>query len=327
MSLFGIRFLKELPRHLSVDGSTPDVQFQEKGYLFLANQAALAALEANHAVQKSLGADNVILEPADLAERYPWLSLEGVAAGALGLSMEGWFDPVSLLNAFRAKARSLGVDYLALEASGLERRDIGISAVRLADGSSLACGHVVNAAGPHAADVAGWAGLALPVRPRKRQVFQFACRQSLPGCPLVIDSKGVYFRPEGQGFICGVSPPENEDPDCLDFEIDHSLFEEVLWPHLAMRVPAFEAIKPTGAWAGHYAYNTLDQNAILGLAPDVPNFYFANGFSGHGLQQSPAVGRAIAELIVAGRYQSLDLSRLGYERILRKEPLRETNVV
>ena len=326
MSLFGSRFLKELPRHLSVDGDAPDVQFQEKGYLFLTNQAALAILEANHAIQKNLGADNVILEPAALAERFPWLSLEGVSAGSLGLSMEGWFDPASLLNAFRGKARSLGADYLKAEAIGMERSGSTITAVRLGNGSQLACGRVVNAAGPRAAEVATWAGLELPVSPKKRQVFQFACRESLPDCPVVIDTSGLYFRPEGQGYICGISPSQDNDPDCLDFEIDHSLFEEVLWPRLAMRVPAFAAIKPTGAWAGHYAYNNLDQNAILGPAPSVPNFYFANGFSGHGLQHSPAVGRAIAELVVTGRYQSLDLNRFGYGRVLRNEPLRESNV-
>ena len=327
MSLFGIHFLKALPQHLAVEGEVPDVQFQEKGYLFLATEAGLATLRANHVTQKQLGADNAVLTPTELAARFPWLSLEGLAAGSLGLSMEGWFDPASLLNAFRAKARSLGADYLAVEAIGLDRSGAKINAVRLADGSSLSCAAVVNAAGPRAAEVADWAGLALPVRPRKRQVFQFACREDLPDCPLVIDSNGVYFRPEGGGFICGVSPPEEADPDCLDFEIDHSIFEETLWPHLAMRVPAFEAVKPTGAWAGHYAYNTLDQNAILGPTPDVPNFYFANGFSGHGLQQSPAVGRAIAELIVTGAYQTLDLSRFGYERVSRNEPLKEANVV
>jgi sarcosine oxidase len=143
----------------------------------------------------------------------------------------------------------------------------------------------------------------------------------------MIDPTGVWCRPEGANFICGVSPPENEDPDCTDFEVDYRLYEEVVWPTLAHRVPAFEAIKLLRAWAGHYDYNTLDQNAILGPHPTVGNFYFANGFSGHGLQQAPAVGRAIAECIVHGGYRSIDLRRFGYERVARNEPLLELNVV
>ena len=154
MSLFGIHFLKALPQHLAVEGEVPDVQFQEKGYLFLASDAGLATLEANHAIQKRLGADNAVLNPAELVARFPWLSLEGLAAGSLGLSMEGWFDPASLLNAFRGKARSLGAEYLAAEAVGLGRSGARIDAVRLADGSALSCAAVVNAAGPRAAEVA-----------------------------------------------------------------------------------------------------------------------------------------------------------------------------
>src|SRR5690606_23209749 len=133
-------------------------------------------------------------------------------------------------------------------------------------------------------------------------VSVFDCRAPIEKAPLLIDPTGVYFRPEGASYICGVSPPEESDPDCLDFEIDYSLFEDTIWPVLAHRVPAFEAIKLARAWAGHYDYNTLDQNAILGRPPELENFYVAAGFSGHGLQQAPAVGRAIAELIVHGAY-------------------------
>jgi len=143
---------------------------------------------------------------------------------------------------------------------------------------------------------------------------------------LLFDPSGVYCRPEGQVFLCGLSPPEDQDPACDDFEITHHWFDEVIWPTLAHRVPLFEAIKPVSAWAGHYAYNTLDQNALLGPLPDVPNLYFVNGFSGHGVQQSPAVGRGIAELIAEGRYLTLDLSDLSAERLLTGRAIREANV-
>jgi FAD-dependent oxidoreductase domain-containing protein 1 len=171
------------------------------------------------------------------------------------------------------------------------------------------------------------AGIALPVGPRKRSVFVVHCRETVGPCPLTIDPTGVWFRPEGAGFICGVSPDEDQDPETWDDGIDYPMFDEIVWPALAARVPAFEALKLTGAWVGHYDYNALDQNAVLGAHPELANFYFANGFSGHGLQQSPGVGRAIAELLVHGAWRSLDLSVFGYERIAAGRPYREESVV
>ena len=144
---------------------------------------------------------------------------------------------------------------------------------------------------------------------------------------MVIDPGGAYFRPEGQGFITGIAPPPDQDPECFDFDVQHALFEDVLWPLLARRVPAFEALRCVRGWAGHYDMNLFDQNAILGPHPDLGNLYFANGFSGHGLQQAPAVGRALAERIAHGRYRTLDLGRLGWGRILEGRPLVERNVV
>ena len=117
------------------------------------------------------------------------------------------------------------------------------------------------------------------------------------------------------------------DPDDLPLDVDHALFDEVLWPALAARVPAFEALRPLQSWAGYYELNTFDQNAIVGAHPRWTNLYFANGFSGHGLQQSPAVGRGVAELLVHGRYRTLDLSPLAFERIESERPLVELNVI
>ena len=241
---------------------------------------------------------------------------------------EGWFDPFTLLQAFKRKARSLGVTYLKDEVTGLEREAGRITAVTLREGGRLVCGTMVNAAGAQAGRLAALAGIALPVAPKKRFVYVFDCRTPIaPLAPLTIDPSGVYFRPEGKGFIGGVSPPEDRDPDSDDLEVEYDLFEETVWPALAARVPAFEAIKLTGAWAGHYDYNIVDQNGIVGRHPEIANLIFANGFSGHGLQQSPAVGRAVAELILQGGYRSIDLTRFGYERFARDEPILELNVV
>jgi sarcosine oxidase len=327
MSQFAAAFIKSIGEHLSVEGEIADVPFTEWGYLFLATEPGLETLRTNHVTQTSLGAKVALLTPSELKTRFPWLTVEDLAGGCYGLANEGWTDPYGLLQAFRRKARTLGVAYFADEAVELERIGKRVAGVTLRNGGRIGCGAVVNAAGYYAHKIAEAAGLDLPVRPRKRMVYVFDCREKPERMPLTIDPTGVWCRPEGAAFICGVSPPEAEDPDATDFEIDYRFYEEVVWPTLAQRIPAFEAIKLVRAWVGHYDYNTFDQNAILGPHPDVANFYLANGFSGHGLQQSPAVGRAIAELIVHGRYLSIDLSRFAYERILRNAPVVELNIV
>jgi FAD-dependent oxidoreductase domain-containing protein 1 len=328
MSVFGAQFVKAAGTHLEVDGERPQIPFVEQGYLFLATAAGMPVLRQNHETQRAAGADIALLDRAGLKQRFPWLNAEDIEGGSFGLTNEGWIDPYSLLQAFRRKARALGATYVKDEVVGIERSGPRVVSVTLKEGGRVACEAVVNAAGAHAPEIAAMAGLELPVRPRKRFVYVFDCREpGLSGAPLTIDPTGVYFRPEGASFICGVSPPEERDPDCLDLEVEYELFEEVVWPAIAHRVPAFESIKLQRAWAGLYDYNTLDQNAILGPHPELVNFHAANGFSGHGLQQSPAVGRAIAELIAYGAFRSLDLRRFSYERVIAGRPLRELNVV
>jgi FAD-dependent oxidoreductase domain-containing protein 1 len=326
-SLYGIAFLREIGERLAVAGARPDIGLVEGGYLFLASQAGLPALAENFRVATGFGADIAWLEGGALSAAFPWLATEGVAAGTFGRSGEGWFDGYGLMQAFRAKARSLGVVYAPAEAVGLDLAGGRVAGVRLADGGRIACGAAVLAAGTGTAGLAAGAGIDLPVRSRKRFVFTFDCREALPRFPLLIDPSGVYVRPEGTGYLCGRSPAEAEDPDSVDFEVDHAWFEERIWPVLAARVPAFEAIRPGRAWAGHYDLNLFDQNAFVGVLPGFENLYIANGFSGHGLQQAPAVGRGLAELITAGRYLTLDLASLGYERYLRRAPLVEHAVV
>jgi FAD-dependent oxidoreductase domain-containing protein 1 len=327
MSQFGTQFIRQIGEHLAVDGERPDVGFREGGYLFLATEAGQGVLQANHRVQRGLGVDVALLPPAALVARFPWLSTQGVSAGSLGLSGEGWLDAYALMGALRRKAMALGVQYQQAQVLGLERQGRRIERVLLADGSALACSVVVNAAGTGAAALARSAGIALPVQARKRCVFYITSPAQLPHCPLVVDPSGAYFRPEGAGFICGISPPAYQDPECFDFEVQHAIFDDTLWPILAARVPGFEAARVHNAWAGHYDVNTLDHNAILGAHPEVDNLLFANGFSGHGMQHAPAVGRALAELVVYGGYRSLDLSALGWARVLENRPLLEVNVV
>jgi sarcosine oxidase len=329
ISRFGISLVKDLDRWLGVPGQpAPAIDFVEGGYLFLATAAGLPALEANHAVQRAHNVPVALLEPMELQRRFPWMNVDGIAGASLGLSDEGWFDAYALLQAFRHKARSLGVSYETGTVVGIDRDGDRVTGVRLDDGRRIAADWVVNAAGPRAADVAAMAGVELPVRPRKRFVYHFDCRTQIGPAPLTINPSGIYFRPEGPAWIGGYSPREGEpDPDTLDLEVDRSRFEEVVWPELAARVHAFESLRLLDAWAGHYAVNTLDHNAVIGPHPQVAGFLLANGYSGHGLQQAPAVGRGLAEWIATGRYETIDLSPLGYERIARNEPIRELNVV
>jgi len=328
ISRFGVDLIKHPERYLAVDGEVPEIDFVENGYLFLATDAGLATLEHNNAVQRGLDVPVVLLTPAELHSRFDWLRTDDLAGGSLGLADEGWFDAYALLQGFRRKARSLGVEERIGEVVGLERDGGGIRAVRLADGSSIGADWVVNAAGPRAADVARMVDVELPVRPRKRLVYHVDAPVSLGAAPLTIDPSGVYVRPEGAAYITGFSPRDGDpDPDTFDLRADRAPFDSFVWPTLAHRVPAFDRLRLLDAWAGHYEVNTLDHNAIVGPHPTITNLLFANGFSGHGLQQAPAVGRGLAEWIVSGGWQTLDLSPLGYERITRNEPMRELNVV
>lgn len=328
LSVFGMEFLRDAPRRLAQAGASADVGLIESSYLYLATLQGRAALEQRVSIQRSLGVGATLRDRSALASRYPWLNTQDLAAGCDTDGGEGWFDGHSLLSALRKENESRGVPYLRDRAIGFERDAGGrISAVKLESQGRIGCGHAVNAAGTASRALAAAAGIELPVFARKRQVFVFTCATPIPRCPLVIDPSGLWFRPERDRFICG--PPADPDPDAAidDFEVDYSLFERTAWPILAHRVPAFEACRVHSAWAGHYDYNEFDQNAFVGPAPGIQNLLLASGFSGHGLQQSPAIGRGLAEYICFGNYRTIDLSPLSYARFLADEPLRELNVI
>ncbi|WP_406855866.1 FAD-binding oxidoreductase [Alsobacter sp. KACC 23698] len=335
ISLYGVQFLRRIGELLAVGDDRPEIGLVEGGYLYLASPEGEAALRANNALQAAEGADIVLFERDALAARFPWLAADDLACGTWGRSGEGWFDGWGLMQAFRKKARSLGVAYVDGTVSGIDRDGARVTGVRLADGSRIACGALVNAAGASGGrQVAAMAGVAIPVHSRKRFVFSFTCKGPVENAPLVIDTTGAWFRPEGrrgpegQLFIGSAGPTAGmPDPDSDEFEVDWGFFEETIWPALATRVPAFEEIRPGRAWAGHYDMNLFDHNAILGRAGGIDNFYLANGFSGHGLQQAPAVGRGLAELILHGRYLTLDLSDMSFDRIAANRPVLERNVI
>jgi len=328
LSFFSAEFFRNAGEALALDGDAPELGFRESGYLFLATDAGLPTLKRNQARQIEFGAALELLDPEALRTRFPWMEVSDLAGGSLGLQGEGWLDPHSLLQAFKKKAQAQGVTFETDEVVGISSTGERIETVTLERSGPVHVGAVVNATGPQASTLALLAGIPdLPVHSRKRFVYRVRAQEELPACPMVIDPSGVYFRPEGDGFLCGVSPPEDSDPDTMDLDMEFVLFHEQVWPTLAHRVSTFDSLRLGPSWAGHYAFNPLDQNAILGPHPVKTNFFFANGFSGHGLQHAPGIGRALSELILFARYKTLDLSRFHFQRFAEGSLIQEENVV
>jgi glycine/D-amino acid oxidase-like deaminating enzyme len=330
ISQFGAAFIKSFRERLGGDPDVPEIRLQSFGYLYLADDEGFAdILRENQKVQASFGAGTRIMTAEDIARDYPFYHVDDILVGSHNRIDEGYFDGATMFDWLRRKARENGAEYVTNEVVSIQRQGDRVTGVTLKSDETITAGVIVNASGPRAGVTAGMAGFDLPVEPRRRYTFVFAAEAPLgQDLPLTIDPSGVHMRSDGANYLCGC-PPDDGDPavDFDDFAMDHDIFERKLWPVLAHRVPAFERIKVLNSWVGHYAYNTLDQNAVIGPHPDVRNFIFMNGFSGHGLQQSPAMGRAVSELITYGRYRELDLSPLSYERVLKGEPMLERAVI
>ncbi|XP_032216437.1 FAD-dependent oxidoreductase domain-containing protein 1 isoform X2 [Mustela erminea] len=360
LSLFSIDFLRNVNEYLAVVDDPPlDIQFNPSGYLLLASEKGAAVLESNVRVQRQEGAKVCLMSPEQLRNKFPWINPEGVALASYGMEHEGWFDPWSLLQGLRRKVQSMGVLFCQGEVtrfvsssnhaetpSGEEVTLKRVHEVHVKIDHSLEyqpveCAIVINAAGAWSGQIAELAGVGkgppgtlqgtkLPVEPRKRYVYLWNCPQG-PGLetPFVIDASGAYFRREGLGnnYLGGCSPTEEEEPDPENLEVDHEFFQDKVWPPLAQRVPAFESLKVRSAWAGYYDYNTFDQNGVVGPHPLVVNMYFATGFSGHGLQQAPAVGRAVAEMVLHGNFQTINLSSFLFNRFHLGEKVHEHNII
>jgi glycine/D-amino acid oxidase-like deaminating enzyme len=312
LSAYGLAVIKAFPDRFGID-----LGLHEHGYLTLAaTEAQAAVLRERHAVQRAAGAAVVLLDPPALAARFPHLATDDLSLAAFGERGEGWFDGLGLAQGFRAAAKEAGVEFRRSAITGLAVEGGRVLAAHLAEGGAIACGVFVNAAGGEGGEVGAMAGLSLPVERRKRTVFAFDVAQPAVGrLPLTIDPSGVWCRPEGRQFIAGCPPPIDPPVGPDDFEPEHDLFETTIWPALAARAKVFEAVKVRRVWAGHYDMNTLDANAVIGPHPEIDNFLFANGFSGHGLQHAAGVGRGLAEWIVHGGYRTIDLAPLGYARI------------
>lgn len=336
ISQYGSEVIRNFGEMMQVGDDKPDLGFHSGGYLFLASTPEqVQILKENHDVQISCGADVVLWNRDELANAFPHINVEGIELASYGRSGEGWFNNTGLMYGFKNKARELGAEYLSDEVVEIGREGDKVTSVALKSGRRINAGIIVNCSGPRAALTARMAGLDIPVEPRKRTLFVFDCAKTPEGTanvnngrlPLMIDPTGVFCRPEGKFFLTGCPPVEDPAADWDDFEPRYDEFEEIIWPALAERSPNFEAIKVVNQWAGHYDFNTLDHNLVVGRHPQVKNFIFANGFSGHGLQQGPATGRAVSELIIYNEYRSLDFSEVGYERIVENRPFIEKAVI
>lgn len=356
LSLASAEFLRNVKRHLSIPGEDPpEIQYQPNGYLFLANEAKVEQFKENIKLQKELGAKVELLTARQLKENFPWINTDGIAMASFGLENEGRFDPHSLLSAFQKKAISYGTAYVKGEVIGFNCKKVNemyvgeedpfLSAHHLLlktdDGEirEIEFSMLVIAAGAESGEVAkllnigtgsGILQTALPVHPRKRYVYFYHCPDGpVLDFPMMIDPSGTYAVREGIGgyYLAGKSPNVNEEPNNSNLDVDYQYFDKCVWPVIANRVPAFEAVKVKSGWAGYYDYNYFDQNGIIGSHPYYGNIYFATGFSGHGIQMAPAVGRAIMELIVDKEFISIDLSRFGFERLISGIPLDENHCV
>ena len=332
ISQFAADFVKNIRSYMGGDERVPNLSIRSFGYLYLADTESFAdTLRENLTVQHAAGAATELLTPAQITERYPFYAVDDIVLGSINTVDEGYWDGAAVFDWWRRQARERGVEYIANEVVALTRSADGarVDSVTLASGQVVGCGQVVNASGPRAAHTAAMAGVDLPVEPRKRFSWVFKAEKPLDrDLPLTIDPSGVHVRENGGGtYQCGGHADYDPAVEYDDFTMDHSLWESHVWPILATRIPQFEAVKVTSEWAGHYAMNVFDHNAILGPHPQVRNLVFLNGFSGHGLQQSPAMGRGTAEWLTYGEYRTLDLSPFGFDRILSNTPLIEKAVI
>ncbi|MFM9974718.1 MAG: NAD(P)/FAD-dependent oxidoreductase [Beijerinckiaceae bacterium] len=332
ISQFGAEFIQNLPGFMGNDERVPHLTIQNYGYMYLAdNQAFADVLRQSHKVQVDAGAGTRLLTPEEIKAAYPFYEVDDLVLGSLNTVDEGYFDGITVFDWWRRQSRERGVEYVANEVVAINRNATGtrVESVTLKSGEVIACGQIVNATGTRGAKTAAMAGITIPIEPRKRYTWVFSAEQPLDRTlPLTIDPSGVHVRQDGKTtYMAGGHAAIDPAVDCDDFTMDQTLWMDHVWPALATRIPRFEAIRIIREWTGHYDMNTLDQNAILGPHTQVENFIFLNGFSGHGLQQSPALGRGTAEWLTYGAFRTLDLSPLGYSRIAEGKPFVEKAII
>jgi FAD-dependent oxidoreductase domain-containing protein 1 len=325
ISKYTLEFIGHFSDEMEVDGERPDLSFKPEGNLFLVDEGSEEAAREALNLQQRMGCAVDWWSIAEIEDRLPLLSVGDHCGGTFG-SLDGHLDGYAFLMGFRRKAASMGAILEDGQVMALSQGSGAVTGVLLSDGRRVSAPVVVNCAGAWAAQLLESVGVSLPVVPVQRQVFVVEPEVKPPApLPLVSLPSGLYFRSEGEDrILVGRSFPE----DAMGFRLrwEESRFNDLLWPDLVGMVPGFDRLRFERGWAGLYAVNTLDGNAILGEWPELQGLYLANGFSGHGLQQAPAVGRYLAELILE-RKPVLDLSVFSPERILEGRAIEEAALV
>jgi glycine/D-amino acid oxidase-like deaminating enzyme len=326
ISQYSIEFYEKFDEVMAVDGEKAHADFRQRGYLFLGDEKNWPLIKSHFQLQKSLGAKVELLSIEETLKRIPHLDPEGLVGASFG-QRDGYLDPYGTLQGFIKKARSLGVHYVYDEITDILKEGMRVTGVVTRKGERYSAGVIVNAAGPWAAEVGRMAGVNLPVDAVRRMIFVFQPSEVFDyDLPLVIDVSGLYFRHE-TGKIIMTGKSILDEPPGFNFKVNNSFFNQTMWPILADRIPVFDRLKLIKGWAGLYEINRLDSNALLGAHPELKGFYMAIGFSGHGFQQAPAVGKAMSELIRLGRYETIDVSPLHYDRALTGKLVVEEEVV
>lgn len=325
LSNFSIPQYETFATDMAVDGVAAHVDFRKGGYLFIVPPASVGVLTANFELQRRSGVAVELLDRAQLQARFPSMRVDGLGAGVLSPE-DGWLDPHGVLQGYRRKARSLGVELIEDEVVGIEASGPAVRAVELRSGGRIEVGAVVNAAGAWAKLVCAMAGWRVPIEPLRRYEHYFETEAAIEPLPYIKDVNRLALRPEGRGYSGGV--PTLAEPRGYNFEVDHTYFERVVWPALAERFPQFERTRERRVMPGLYDQNELDASPIIGpWSGRLDNLYLVAGFSGHGLMHAPGCGRAIAELILDGAYQSIDLSRFGWQRVVDGAPYAERGII
>jgi glycine/D-amino acid oxidase-like deaminating enzyme len=325
LSQYSIPFFERFATEMAVDGESAPIGFKKNGYLFIVPPGSIETLRANVEAQEREGVRVTWLEPREIAAKFPSMRVDDLGAGVQSPE-DGWLDPHSVLQGFRRKARSLGAEFIADEVTGIDAERGAVRGVRLKSGRSIATDAVVNAAGAWAKEICAMVGWPVPIEPMRRYEHYFEIEDPIEPLPYIKDVNRLAFRPEGKGYSGGL--PDLAEPRGFNFEVDHGYFERVVWPALAHRFSAFERTKLRSTMPGLYDQNELDGNMIIGpWAGRLENFFLLAGFSGHGLMHAPGSGRAIAELILDGGYQTLDLSRFGWQRAADGRPYRERGII
>ncbi len=316
LSKYSLQIYKDFAKTMAIDGEEMEIDFKQRGYLFLAKDDMMPKFEQHLKLQNENGINSRLLDKNELLDIIPELNTEDIAGG-LYCSESGYLDPYSVMQGYIRNAKKLGAEYVYAEVDSLITDQDHIKGIKLVDGSEYFSPIVVNCAGAWASILGEKAGVPLPVVPLPRQIFQFDIEKPLKKyLPLTMDPTGVYFRHEGEKFISGYA--EDIEPG-INFKWRRSAFEEHIWPVIANRIPNFENAKIERGWSGLYDFNTEDHNAILGEYPTMKGYFVAFGFSGHGMQQAPAVGKCLSELIRTGKYRTIDLTPLRVERFAEKE--------